>query len=184
MVCAPGAAYRAVRSRPPADAMTFDAYCTTTPMLPSQPWRDAFEGQRHGGAAADAGLDPALLEAGSADVAFALDGDGVETRDVKTRQWNTTYVAEGDVVVRGPGGAATTVPGRYEVSLRNEDATPAAMASVNPFDPATIPPRARIEVHGADDAGTALEPAFRELAAANELASIDDLRLSLEMTEK
>ena len=58
------------------------------------------------------------------------------------------------------------------------------MQALNPFDPATIPPRARIEVHGADYAGTALEPAFRTLADANGLASIDDLRLSLEMTEK
>ncbi|HEY4530157.1 MAG TPA: DNA/RNA non-specific endonuclease [Luteimonas sp.] len=164
--------------------MSFEAHGTTPSLFPSQPWRDAFDSLRPGARGAEPVLDPALLDAPPADVALELDARSVETRDANTGQWNTSYVAQGEVAIRGPGGAASTVPVRYEVTLRNEDATPAAMASVNPFDPATIPPRARIEVHGADYVGTALEPAFRELAAANDLASIEDLRLSLEMTEK
>ena len=164
--------------------MSFEARNLLAPLPPPLPWRDGNYGLLRPDAGGPAGLDPALLDARPGDVAFELDPRSVVIGNEKTAQWNTTYEASGEMTVRGPDGAATDVPVRYEVSLRNEEATPAAMASVNPFDPSTIPPRTRIEVHGADYAGTALEPAFRELAAANDLASIDDLRLSLEMTEK
>ena len=163
--------------------MSFEAQSLLSPLAPSQPWRDPADSLRGPDIDRPAALDPALLDADPADVGFELDPRSVDIRDAKTGQWNTTYEVTGEMAVRGPGGA-TDVPVRYEVSLRNEEATPEAMAAVNPFDPATIPPRTRIEVHGADYVGTALEPAFRELAAANDLASIDDLRLSLEMTEK
>ncbi|MGY1459335.1 DNA/RNA non-specific endonuclease [Luteimonas sp. A534] len=167
----------------PTGAMSFEAHSLLAPLPPPQPWRDFGHLLR-----LDAGkvpeLDPTLLDAPPGDVAFVLDPSSVRTSDEKTGPHNTTYEARGDMTVRGPDGAATGVPVRYEVSLRNAEATPEAMRAVNPFDPATIPPRTRIEVHGADYAGTALEPAFRALADANDLASIADLRLSLEMTEK
>ena len=79
---------------------------------------------------------------------------------------------------RTPGDAER----RYEVTLRNEQATLAQMRAIHPFDPATIPDRTRIEVQGRDYAGTPLEASFRALAGANGLDAIDDLRLSLEMT--
>ena len=164
--------------------MSFEARNLLAPLPPPLPWRDGNYSLLRPDAGGPAALDPALLDARPGDVAFELDPRSVVIGNEKTAQWNTTYEASGEMTVRGPDGASTDVPVRYEVSLRNEEATPAAMASVNPFDPSTIPPRTRIEVHGADYAGTALEPAFRELAAANDLASIDDLRLSLEMTEK
>lgn len=163
--------------------MSLDAHSLSTPLPPSHAWRDCF-GNALPVDGGEAALDPALLDADPGEVAFELDPRSVVTSDVKTGQWNTTYEVRGDMAVRSRDGAVTEVPVRYEVSLRNEEATPAAMAAVNPFDPATIPPRTRIEVHGADYAGTALEPAFQALAAANGLDSIDDLRLSLEMTEK
>lgn len=163
--------------------MSFEAHSLLAPLPPPQPWRDFGQLLRP-----DAGklpeLDPALLGAPPGDVAFALEPSSVRTGNEKTGPHNTTYEARGEMTVRGPDGAGTGVPVRYEVSLRNADATPDAMRTVNPFDPATIPPRARIEVHGADYAGTALEPVFRALADANDLASIADLRLSLEMTDK
>lgn len=164
--------------------MSFEAQSLLAPLPPPQPWRDLGGCLRGVDAARPDALDPALLDADPGEVAFALDPRSVATSNQKTDQWNTRYEASGEMSVRGPDGTATDVPVRYEVTLRNDEATPAAMAAVNPFDPSTIPPRTRIEVHGADYVGTALEPAFRELAAANDLASIEDLRLSLEMTEK
>ncbi|MBB6598207.1 DNA/RNA non-specific endonuclease [Luteimonas sp. MC1825] len=163
--------------------MSFETQHLLAP-LPPPPWRglEAFLFGAHAGK--PAALDPALLDAPPGDVRFDLDAGSVRISDAKAGQHSTTYTACGDMTVRGRDGAGTDVPLRYEASLRNADATPAAMQALNPFDPATIPPRARIEVHGADYAGTALEPAFRTLADANGLASIDDLRLSLEMTEK
>ncbi|GGK15517.1 DNA/RNA non-specific endonuclease [Luteimonas terricola] len=164
--------------------MSFEANSLICPLPPPQPWRDFIGGLLRPDAGKAPELDPALLDAPPGEVAFDLDPASVRITDEKTGQWNTTYEARGEMSVRGPDGAATEVPVRYEVSLRNEEASPRAMQAVNPFDPSTIPPRTRIEVHGADYVGTALEPAFRELAGANGLASIEDLRLSLEMTEK
>ena len=134
------------------------------------------------GAAQATDFDDALLAADPAEVEFALDPASVRFTGESTQQWNTTYSASGEVQVSAPGVDAQTVPVRYDVTLRNENATPERMRAINPFDPATIPDRTRIEVHGRDYAGTPLEAAFRSLADANDLASIDDLRLSLEMT--
>lgn len=163
--------------------MSFEAPGLTAP-LPPPSWRDWSAGLPCPGAHEAPELDLALLDARPDEVAFDLDPRSVVTSGERSDQWNTHYEARGSMRVRGPDGAATAVPVRYEVTLRNESATPQAMASVSPFDPSTIPPRTRIEVHGADYAGTALEPAFLRLAAASGLDSIDGLRLSLEMTEK
>ena len=164
--------------------MSFEASNLLAPLPPPQPWR-GLEALLFGAPAGNTpALDPALLDAPAGDVSFDLDAGSVRISDEKAGQHNTAYTAEGAMTIRGRDGASTDVPLRYEASVRNADATPAAMQALNPFDPSTIPPRARIEVHGADYAGTALEPAFRALADANDLASIDDLRLSLEMTEK
>jgi hypothetical protein len=162
--------------------MLLDARSLSVPFPPPQLLRD-LSGMLSGAGGAPA-LDPGLLQAAPGDVRFELDPRSVEIEGEKAGQHNTTFSASGGMTVRGPDGADTEVPLRYEASLRNAEATPAAMRALNPFDPATIPPRTRIEVHGADYAGTALEPAFRALAEANALDSIDDLRLSLEMTEK
>ncbi len=162
--------------------MLLDARSLSVPLPPPEPLRDLLA--MLSGAGGAPALDPGLLDAAPGDVRFELDPRSVDFEGEKAGQWNTTFSASGEMTVRGPDGAATAVPLRYEASLRNEEATPAAMRALNPFDPATIPPRTRIEVHGADYAGTALEPAFRALAEANALGSIDDLRLSLEMTEK
>ena len=134
------------------------------------------------GATRDTGFDDALLTADPAEVEFALDPASVRITDETTQPSNTTYAVSGEVQVSAPGVEAQIVPVRYDVTLRNENATPAQMRAVNPFDPATIPDRTRIEVYGRDYTGTPLEAAFRSLADANDLASIDDLRLSLEMT--
>ncbi len=133
-------------------------------------------------AAAAPGFDPGLLAADPADVRFALDASTVRLRDERSDRWNTGYEASGTVLVSAPGVAAEPVAARYTVTLRNEHATPAQMRALNPFDPATIPPRTRIQLDGADYVGTPMEPAFRALAAANGLDDVGDLRLSLETT--
>ncbi len=129
-------------------------------------------------------LPPEIQNANPADVRFDLDPPSVRTTDEKQGQWNTTYTATADMTVSGPGGANVNVPVKYDVTLRNENATPEQMRAVNPFDPATIPNRTRIDVRGSDYAGTPLEATFRTLAKADDLSSIDDLRLSLEMTDE
>ena len=141
------------------------------PMLPPRPLEP-------GGA----GFDEALLSADPAEVSFELDRGSVRIQDEREAQWNTNWTASGGMFVSAPGAEAQAVPLRFEATMRNEDATPARMRALNPFDPATIPPRTRIEVFGRDYAGTPMEASFRAMAAANGLDSIEDLRLSLEMT--
>ncbi|WP_242102363.1 DNA/RNA non-specific endonuclease [Lysobacter sp. M2-1] len=162
--------------------MTFEAFHILPPPiapyaeLPS-PLRDLFAQP------ASEGLSPGLLQADPGEVDFDLDAQSVRITGEHEDQWNTRYTASGEMQLSAPGTGTTTVPVRFDVTLRNENATPAQMRAVNPFDPATIPERTRIEVYGRDYAGTPLEESFRALADANGLASIDDLRLSLEMTE-
>lgn len=166
--------------------MVFDASQLNLP-LPPQSWLDtlrALPDLLRPDTGTGPRMDPRILKADPADVAFKLDEASVRITDEQQGQWNTTYTVAADLVVSAPGGGSTEVPVRYEVTIRNENATPGQMRTVNPFDPATIPERARIEVHGADYAGTALEPSFTALAEANGLESVADLRLSLEMTEK
>jgi len=162
--------------------MTFEAFHTLPPPitpfteLPS-PLRGLFAQP------ASDGLSPGLLQADPGEVGFDLDAQSVRITDEHEDQWNTSYTASGEMQLSAPGTDTTTVPVRFDVTLRNENATPAQMRAVNPFDPSTIPERTRIEVYGRDYAGTPLEASFRALADANDLASIDELRLSLEMTE-
>lgn len=159
--------------------MTVDAHRTPLPVTPpNAPAYDASATDSPDGT----GFPPALEQADPADVSFELDAQSVRTTDERSDQYNTHYTATGEVTVSAPGAGSVQVPVRYEVTLRNENATPAQMRAVNPFDPATIPDRTRIQVYGADYAGTPLEASFRALAGANGLDSIDDLRLSLEMT--
>ena len=162
--------------------MTIDALRLPPSPLPPVDVRSLLEGLFGAQPQAPAFGQP-LLQADPADVGFDLDPQSVRITGEDQQQWNTEYSVSGEMQVSAPGEEAVTVPVRYDVTLRNEDATPAQMRAVNPFDPATIPERTRIEVYGLDYAGTPLEASFRALADANDLASIDDLRLSLEMTE-
>lgn len=167
----------------PSAAMTFETLRPLPPPIPD-PTSPFLQGFREFlGLGTDApGFGQDLLQADPADVGFALDAASVRITDERADPYNTHYSASGEMLASAPGTPAVTVPVRFEVTTRNENATPAQMRSINPFDPATIPDRTRIEVHGADYAGTPLEATFRTLAGANELGSIDDLRLSLEMT--
>lgn len=128
-------------------------------------------------------LPPDIAQADPQDVRFDLDQQSVRITDEKQSQWTTSYTSSAEMQVAVQGGGSVTTPVKFDVTIRNENATPAQMREVNPFDPSTIPERTRIEVRGADYAGTPLESTFRTLAAADDLASIDDVRLSLEMTE-
>jgi hypothetical protein len=162
--------------------MTFEAFQTLPP--PIAPFTDLPSTLRGLFAPpASEGLSPGLLQADPGEVGFDLNPQSIRITDENEDQWNTSYTASGEMQLSAPGTDTTTVPVRFEVTLRNENATPAQMRAVNPFDPSTIPDRTRIEVYGRDYAGTPLEASFRALADANDLASIDDLRLSLEMTE-
>ena len=129
-----------------------------------------------------AGFHEDLLAADPAEVGFALDHASVRIQDEREDQWNTHWSASGAMSVSAPGADAQVVPLRYSATMRNEHATPEGMRVLNPFDPSTIPPRTRIDVQGRDYAGTPMEASFRAMAEANGLASIEDLRLSLEMT--
>ena len=163
--------------------MTVEAFRPLPPPITDVPPFGDFVRSLFGLAPAGSGFPPAIAQADPERVSFDLDPSSVRTSDERSDPYNTDYTATGTVEVSAPGAAPVDVPVRFEVTTRNENATPAQQRSINPFDPATIPDRTRIEVYGRDYAGTPLEASFRALAGANGLESIDDLRLSLEMTE-
>lgn len=164
--------------------MSVEGSPTLPPPIPSfQPLGD-YVRSLFGLDAQASGFPPEIAQADPADVRFELDPASVRVSDERSDPYNTSYTASGEVDVSAPGTDTVQVPVRYQVTTRNENATPAQQRAINPFDPATIPDRTRIEVRGSDYAGTPLEASFRLLAGANELDSIDDLRLSLEMTDE
>lgn len=149
------------------------------PQVPPSDWRSLFGLQP-----AAQGFTPELQQADPGQVRFDLDAQSVRTSGERSDAYNTHYSVSADIEVSAPGVDAVQVPVRYDVTTRNDNATPTQMRAINPFDPASIPERSRIQVYGRDYAGTPLEASFRALADANDLASIDDLRLSLEMTDE
>ena len=102
--------------------MSLETHSLVLPPPPPQPWRSLGDLLRP-----DAGrapeFEPALLDAPPGGIAFRLDPASVRTGNEKTGPHNTTYETRGDMTVSGPDGAATQVPVRYEVSLRNDEAT-------------------------------------------------------------
>lgn len=171
--------HRAARTLRP---MSLEAFRPLPPPIPLASFPDVRS--LFGFASPAASFPAELQQADPADVDFALDASSVRTSDERSDAYNTQYSVSGEMDVSAPGVDAVQVPVRFDVTLRNENATPAQMRAVNPFDPATIPERTRIQVYGRDYAGTPLEASFRALAGANNLDSIDDLRLSLEMTDE
>ncbi len=164
--------------------MTAEVLRPLPPPIPPVPPLQDFVRSLFGLDAAAPALPADIAQADPAQVSFDLDPSSVRITGERSDQYNTQYTASGSMDVSAPGAAPVDVPVRFDVTTRNENATPAQQRAINPFDPATIPDRTRIEVHGRDYAGTPLETSFRALAGANELASIDDLRLSLEMTDE
>lgn len=152
------------------------------PIPPFESW-GGFVPALFGLQAEPAAFPPQIAQADPADVSFDLTAASVRITGERSDQYNTHYSASGEMDVSAPGADPIAVPVRFDVTTRDENATPAQQRAINPFDPATIPDRTRIEVHGRDYAGTPLEASLRALAGVNELGSIEDLRLSLEMTE-
>lgn len=162
--------------------MSFESYAALPPPLPTLPPQGV---RLHPPFALETpapGLPPGIAQADPATVTLDLDPASVRITGERSDRYNAHYTASGDMRVSTPGMPSVDVPVRFDVTTRNENATPAQQRAINPFDPTTIPDRTRIEVHGRDYAGTPLEGSFRTLAGANDLASIDELRLSLEMT--
>jgi hypothetical protein len=163
--------------------MSVEGYSTLLPPIATaSPFGDVLRAT-FGVGASSAGFPAELAQADPAQVGFDLQPASVRISDERSDPYNTHYTATGEVTVSAPGAGDVDVPVRFDVTTRNENATPAQQRAINPFDPATIPDRTRIEVHGRDYAGTPLEATLRALAGANDLGSIEDLRLSLEMTE-
>lgn len=119
----------------------------------------------------------------AANARFALDPASARITDEHADQWNTTYTLSGSMRVSVDGTASVDMPVRYDVTLRNTDATPERMRQINPFDPATLPERTRITINGGDYTGTPLEAGFAAMADANGVRDIHDLRLSLDMLD-
>jgi len=127
----------------------------------------------------EARFDQPIADAGGRDVAFDLDPSETRISAESTRNRRTSYDAITEVTVSVPGTSSGPIPVSYRADLPQDAATPPAMRALNPFDPSTWPQGATIELDGADYAGTPFEAAFRELATANDLDSVEDVRLVL-----
>ncbi len=134
------------------------------------------------GQAPERSFDPALVAAEGRDVTFDHDPASTRIRDEASSGQRTTYRGDTEVTAAAPGHTGDPVQVAYHADLPRAAATPEAMQALNPLDPATWPPGSRISLHGADQVGTPFETAFAQLAEANGLDAIDDVRLVMAKT--
>ena len=76
-----------------------------------------------------------------------------------------------------PGHDSGPIPVTYHANAVRSQATPEAMQALNPMDPDTWPPGTSVELRGGDFTGTAFEDTFRNLADANGIEDISEVRL-------
>ncbi len=122
-------------------------------------------------------FDASVADAEGERLRFEVDAAETRISDEHTRNRRTEWSASTEVGVWLDGQPVTTVSVAFQASMPAADATPLAMRSLNPFEPATLPNSTTVTLHGADFAGTPFENGFRELAAANGVDDIADLRL-------
>ncbi|WP_166815817.1 DNA/RNA non-specific endonuclease [Luteimonas yindakuii] len=125
---------------------------------------------------------PDVLATQGRDVAFEHDPASTrisnETGAGQRSRWDAS--TEVSVAVAEQPGAPVRV--HYQADMPRSAATPEAMRSINPLDPGSWPPGTRVELAGGDHAGTPFEATFRNLADANGVESIDDVRLVMVKT--
>ncbi len=141
----------------------------------SSPWNSA--AWQSVSAQASDRFDPVISEADGDRLGFDIDAAATRTSDEITRNRRTEWSASTEVSVSIDGQPVTTVPVAFQASMPVAEATPPAMRSLNPFEPATLPNSTTVTLHGGDFVGTPFEAAFRELATANGVDDIADLQV-------
>lgn len=122
-------------------------------------------------------FDPSISDVAGDRLEFDVDATATRTSDERTRNRRTEWSASTEVSVSVDGQPLTTVSVAFQASMPAADATPLAMRSLNPFEPATLPNNTTVTLHGGDFVGTPFEAAFRELATANGVDDVADLQV-------
>lgn len=126
-------------------------------------------------------------------LSFGIDGSSTLVAGKKTEDGVTTYTASADVSVtlnagvdaRQAGleyGHVTGIKSSYEVSMPEQAANATDLASVNPFDPSTMPTGTIIKLDGADYTGSEFKATFRNVAVETRVTSEEGASLLVEKT--
>ena len=123
------------------------------------------------------GFDEAITGANGRGVEFQHDPASTRISDESSVRQRTTWTGTTEVTASVRGHDSGPIPVTYHANAVRSQATPEAMQALNPMDPDTWPPGTSVELRGGDFTGTAFEDTFRNLADANGIEDISEVRL-------
>lgn len=139
------------------------------------------------------GFSEGLKSAKGYGVSFGIDAQSTVVAGQKTTDGVTTYTASADVSVTLKAGADVKqaglevghtegIKGSYEVSMPEQIARGTDLATVNPFDPDSMPTGTVIKLDGSHYSGNEFKATFRNIAAESKITNFEGSSLLVEKT--
>ncbi|MBJ6978617.1 LysM domain-containing protein [Luteimonas sp. MC1895] len=142
---------------------------------------------------ANGGFTESVKNSKGVGLSFGIDGSSTVVAGQKTTDGVTTYTVSSDVSVTLNAGVDVKQAGleygrtdgikaSYEVSMPEQAAKTTDLASVNPFDPASMPTGTVIRLDGASYASNEFKATFRNVAVETKVTSEEGTSLLVEKT--
>ncbi|MGY0610949.1 MULTISPECIES: LysM peptidoglycan-binding domain-containing protein [unclassified Luteimonas] len=143
--------------------------------------------------AGNAGFTESVKNSKGVGLSFGIDGSTTVVTGQKTEDGVTTYTASSDVSVTLNAGVDVKQAGleygrtdgikaSYEVSMPEQAAKNTDLASVNPFDPASMPTGTIIKIDGSSYSSNEFKATFRNIAAETKVTNEEGTSLLVEKT--
>ena len=142
---------------------------------------------------ANGGFTESVKNSKGVGLSFGIDGSSTVVAGQKTEDGVTTYTVSSDVSVTLNAGVDVKQAGleygrtdgikaSYEVSMPEQAAKTTDLASVNPFDPSTMPTGTVIRIDGSNYASNEFKATFRNVAAETKVTTEEGTSLLVEKT--
>ena len=142
---------------------------------------------------ANGGFSESVKNSKGVGISFGMDGSSTVVTGEKTENGVTTYSVSSDISVSLNAGVDVKQAGleyghtegikaSYEVSMPEQAAKTTDLASVNPFDPSTMPTGTVIKIDGSNYASNEFKATFRNVAAETKVTTEEGTSLLVEKT--
>ncbi|MEN1958642.1 LysM peptidoglycan-binding domain-containing protein [Luteimonas changyuni] len=142
---------------------------------------------------ANGGFSESVKNSKGVGLSFGIDGSTTVVAGQKTENGVTTYTASSDVSVTLNAGVDVKQAGLeyghtdgikacYEVSMPEQAAKNTDLASVNPFDPSSMPTGTIVKIDGSSYSSNEFKATFRNIAAETKVTTEEGASLLVEKT--
>lgn len=132
------------------------------------------------GVQVDGGFSSEIKNAKGYGLSFGINGHVDATTNLSSNDGVTTYTAQTQASLTIEGGVSAPTGGlqgtytlgstsTYTVAMPEAAATPQAISTANPFDPASMPPGTKITMDGSTYQSTAFEATFRGISVGSDI---------------